>query len=142
MDEELDIVQKEFLGSGWAFPVTFSRGNNQLELTQYEDNINNSIDIIMKTYRGQRPFENQFGSGMQRFFFQKMNETMKGDIQQTVKSALLENEPRITVMDVTVEYTDMLNGLIEVRIDYIYNQTNTRHNYVYPFYVNEGTNLK
>lgn len=141
MDKESNIRDKEFLGSGWSFPVTFTLGNYQLQLSKYENNIRESIDIIMKTYRGQRPFEKRFGSGMQRFFFQKMTSTLKGDIQEEVKLALLENEPRIEVIKVKVEFTDMANGLVEITIDYIYNKTNTRHNYVYPFYINEGTNL-
>ncbi len=141
MDNRITIQEKEFLGSGWSFPVTFSLGGYQLQTTQYENSISDAIDIIMATYQGERPLSPKFGSGMEQFIFQKMTSTMKGDIQNTVKSSLLENEPRITVNEVTVDYVDVLSGLVEVTIDYIYNQTNTRHNYVYPFYLKEGTNL-
>ena len=141
MAETSTIQQKEFLGSGWSFPVTFSAGNHQLALTKYEANIEDAIDVIMKTIRGERPFEPQFGSGLQKFFFQKMNATLQGEIKEAVKSSLLDNEPRITVQEVTVVFADLRSGLVEITIDYIYNQTNTRHNYVYPFYLKEGTNL-
>ena len=63
--------EHNFLGSGWAFPVTFSAGNSQLELTANEQNINDSIDIILLTKNGERCFEPQFGSGLQQFFFKK-----------------------------------------------------------------------
>ncbi len=141
MDDTLNIRQKEFLGSGWSFPVTFSAGNSQLTLTRYEENIKESIDIIMQTTYGERPFEPQFGSGLQTFFFKDMTPTLKGEIKEAVKSSLLNNEPRITVLNIDVAFTDMTNGLVEITIDYEYNQTNTRHNYVYPFYLKEGTNL-
>jgi phage baseplate assembly protein W len=141
VDNRITIKEKEFLGSGWSFPVTFSLGNHQLQTTQYENSISDAIDIIMATYQGERPLAPQFGSGMEKFLFQKMTSTMKGDIQSTVKSSLLENEPRITVNEVIVDYVDVLSGLVEITIDYIYNKTNTRHNYVYPFYLKEGTNL-
>lgn len=134
--------EKEFLGSGWAFPVTFSAGNSQLQLSRYEENINQMIDVIMGTNIGERPFESQMGSGLQQYFFKDMNATLKGEIRGTVKTSLLNNEPRITVKEVTVQFTDTENGLVEITIDYVYNQTNTRHNYVYPFYLKEGTNLK
>ncbi len=133
--------QKEFLGSGWAFPVTFSVGNHQLEITRYENNIEDSIDVIMQTNFGERPMNPQFGSGLRQFFFQEMNETLKVEIKDIVASSLLSNEPRINVLNIEVEYIDLMNGLVEITIDYEYNQTNTRHNYVYPFYLKEGTNL-
>ncbi|WP_298423882.1 GPW/gp25 family protein [uncultured Kordia sp.] len=136
------IIQKEFLGSGWSFPVKFSSGSYQVQLTKYEDNINEMINLIMQTTFGERPFEPQFGAGLQRFFFKEMRPTLQGEIRDAVKSALLDNEPRIKVVEVIVEFSDLQSGLVEITVNYIYNQTNTRHNYVYPFYIKEGTNLK
>lgn len=136
-----NIQDDHFLGSGWAFPVTFSAGNLQLFVTSNEDNINESIDIILQTKRGERCLQPLFGSGLQQFFFRKMDETLKGEITDAVKVSLLHNEPRITVKNVLVEYTDIMNGLVSISIVYIYNQANTRHNYVFPFHLKEGTNL-
>ncbi|QHI37226.1 hypothetical protein IMCC3317_26040 [Kordia antarctica] len=141
MDRQTNI-SKEFLGSGWSFPVTFSAGNSQLQLTKYETNINEMINLIMQTTYGERPFAPQFGSGLQTFFFKEMRPTLQGEIRETIKTALLNNEPRIKVISVTVAFTDLQTGLVEVTINYMYNQTNTRHNYVYPFYIKEGTNLQ
>ncbi|HET6992359.1 MAG TPA: GPW/gp25 family protein [Bacteroidia bacterium] len=141
MDSQLSKQENNFLGSGWSFPVTFSVGNYQLNLSSYEDNINETIDIILQTKNGERCFEPEFGAGLQKFFFKKMDETLKGEIKNAVKMSLLLNEPRITVTDVAVNYLDLQSGLVEIQISYIYNQTNTRHNYVFPFHLNEGTNL-
>lgn len=141
MGDQLTNRKKEFLGSGWSFPVTFSIGDHKLILTRYEKNISDSIDVIIQTKFGERPLVPEFGSGLQRFFFKKMDETLKGEIKNTIESALLDNEPRITVLNVDVFFTDIEKGLIEIKIGYEYNQTNTRHNYVYPFYIKEGTNL-
>ncbi len=141
MDRHLSKHENNFLGSGWSFPVTFTAGNYQLKLTSYEDNINESINAILLTKKGERCLEPQFGSGLQQFFFRKMDATLKGEIKDAVKVSLLQNEPRITVMNVDVDFADLQNGLVEIAITYEYNQTNTRHNYVFPFYLNEGTNL-
>jgi uncharacterized protein len=141
VDSQINKLDNSFLGSGWSFPVTFSAGNHQLNMTAYEDNINDSIDIILQTSTGERCMEPQFGSGLQQFFFRKMDETLKGEIKDAVKTSLLQNEPRITVTDVIVSFTDIANGVVEIAINYVYNQVNTRHNYVFPFHLNEGTNL-
>lgn len=130
-----------FLGSGWAFPVSFSVDNHQLSLSANETNINESINVILNTRKGERTLEANFGSGIQQFMFRKIDNTLKGEIIETIKFALLRYEPRILVQDVKVASTDVLNGKIEILISYIYSQTNTRHNYVFPFYLKEGTNL-
>lgn len=139
----MDNLQKEnsFLGSGWAFPVAFSAGNYQLMQSSYESNINESINIILLTKNGERCFEPQFGSGLNQFYFRSMDATLKTEMCDAVRSSLLLNEPRITVNSVDVEFTDMLTGLISINISYTYNMTNTRHNYVFPFHLKEGTNL-
>ena len=141
MDDNINIKENHFLGSGWSFPVTFSGGNHRLITTRFESNINDSIRAILLTRQGERTMEPQFGSGLQKFFFKKIDETLKGEIKEAVSVSLLNNEPRITVKEINVGVKDMLNGLVEVEIIYIYNQTNTRHNCVCPFYINEGTNL-
>jgi phage baseplate assembly protein W len=135
------LKENSFLGSGWSFPVTFSAGNYQLMTSSYIDNVNESINVILQTNNGERCFEPQFGSGLQQFFFRPMDNTLKGEIKDAVQTALLHNEPRITVTAVSVEYTDLLNGQVDIIISYVYNMTNTRHNYVYPFYLKEGTNI-
>lgn len=141
MDRDLNQLDNHFLGSGWAFPVTFSAGNNQLNTSAYEQNVNESIHLILQTKNGERCMEPGFGSGLQQFFFRKMDETLKGEIIDAVKYALLYNEPRITVKEVEVDFTDLQNGWVEIILSYVYNQTNTRHNYVFPFHLKEGTNL-
>lgn len=130
-----------FLGSGWSFPITFSGANAQLITTSLAENINQSIKIILKTKQGERILESQFGSGLHHFCFRKMDETLKGEIADDVKMSLLHNEPRIIVKNVSIEYTDIKEGWVEVTITYVLIQTNTRHNYVYPFHSKEGTNL-
>lgn len=141
MDNQKEHKETVFLGSGWAFPVSFSVDNHQLSLSANETNINESINVILNTRKGERTLEANFGSGLQQYMFRKIDNTLKGEIIETIKFALLRYEPRILVQDVKVASTDVLNGKLEILISYIYSKTNTRHNYVFPFYLKEGTNL-
>ena len=139
--DNIETKGKDYLGSGWAFPITFSMGNLELNLTQYEKNINDSIDIILQTNKGERCLEPKFGTGLSQFLFRKMDETLKGEIIDAVKTSLLYNEPRIDVKIVDVVYSEEERGTVLINIEYVYNKTNTRHNYIFPFYLTEGTNL-
>ncbi|CAD0009110.1 GPW/gp25 family protein [Flavobacterium salmonis] len=141
MDKIADKKENVFLGSGWAFPVSFSAGNHQVNISANETNINESINIILNTRKGERTLESNFGSGLQQFMFRKIDNTLKGEIVETIQFSLLRYEPRIIVQEVRVAATDLINGVVEILIIYIYAQTNTRHNYVFPFHLNEGTNL-
>jgi len=137
----MEKQELNFKGSGWSFPVTFSAGNYELNLSRHKDNINQAIHIILQTRNGERCMEPQFGPGLQQFFFRKMDETLRGEMTDAIKMSLLINEPRITVKDVQVYYTDLKNGVVEIHVAYVHNQTNSRHNFVFPFNISEGTNL-
>ncbi len=132
---------EDFWGSGWSFPIVFDSANNQLSTTEKIVNINESINIILKTNRGERCMNPEFGGGLDQFLFRTMDETLKGEIIDSTKYALINYEPRITVSTIDVQFVDPSEGLIYIEIDYIVNKTNTRHNYVFPFYLKEGTNL-
>ena len=111
-------------------------------MSSYEQNVNQNIDLLLSTPVGDRIMLPKFGSGLQQFFFKEINATLLGDISNVVSATLLEYEPRITVENVEAEVVDIVSGLINIRIDYTFNQTNTRSNYVYPFYLKEGTSLE
>jgi phage baseplate assembly protein W len=137
-----NIDNHHFYGSGWSFPVSFSAWNHQLDLAAYEENVNNAIQIILLTNKGERSLEPEFGAGLQQFTFRKMDQSLRGENIDAVKFSLLQDEPRITVKAVEAEYTGQPDGLIRIRIAYVLNKTNTRHNFVFPFYLKEGTNLR
>jgi len=141
VDKQTDKSSNHFLGAGWGFPVTFIAGYNKLHITENEENINESIAIILQTRQGERFSDPFFGAGIQKFFFRKMDNTLKGEIRDTVAMSLMIYEPRIKVLEVKVDCMDEHNGIVQVAINYMYIRTNTRHNYVFPFHIKEGTSL-
>ena len=59
-------------------------------------------------------------------------------IQTRVADALLEWEPRIDVESVNVTTNGDIRNLLLIEITYRVRVTNTLHNLVYPFYLEEG----
>ncbi len=55
-----------------------------------------------------------------------------------VREALTEWEPRIDLLDVSVEQPEGQENLILIRVEYRIRANNAVQNLVYPFYVTEG----
>lgn len=133
--------ESNFLGTGWSFPPSFDNANFKLKLSSGVANINQSIDLLLKTPQGSRSLTPEFGSGLFSYLFRRIDATSKEEIIQSVKTALLENEPRISVEGVELELSDQ-GVMLELTIVYLIRQTNTRHNHVFPFSQLEGANLQ
>ncbi|MCO7188541.1 MULTISPECIES: GPW/gp25 family protein [unclassified Pseudoalteromonas] len=133
--------QSEFLGSGWQFPPTFSSVSHQLAMNQSEANINQSIDLILQTRRGERCLLPDFGSQLNTFLFRSQDASLQEEIAKSVRNTLLNDEPRISVDEVFVSFTSEEASQVVISVLYTIKQTNTRHNHVFPFSLLEGTNL-
>jgi phage baseplate assembly protein W len=70
-----------------------------------------------------------------------MNVPTVAMIEKIVKEALVYHEPRIIVLSLT-SVPKQEAGILEINIEYEIITTNTRYNYVFPFYMNEATNIE
>ena len=98
----MDDQAREFLGVGWAFPVTLTVESGQVELARFDDDIQQSILIILSTAKGERVMRPDFGCGIHDLVFDPNDATTAASIRVEVNSALVTWEPRIEVLDVTV----------------------------------------
>lgn len=128
-----------FLGTGWSFPPTFLRATLSVVTSSDDVNIHQSLHILFSTSLGERLMVPLYGTILWRRVFGSMTTTLQTEITADVRDAILHWEPRITVDDVTVEANATTGGLISITVDYTIRTTNTRSNFVYPFYLQEGT---
>jgi phage baseplate assembly protein W len=127
---------KAFLGVGWAFPVGLDTGE-EVSLVKYEEDIRQSIWIILGTTQGERVMRPDFGAGLHALVFEPINSTTMALVRQRVQEALTLWEPRID--NVTVQVTAQpAQGRLMIDIHYRVRTTNTFYNLVYPFYLQEG----
>jgi len=129
-------MPKDFLGRGWKFPVEADL-SGKFSLSEYEEDVRESIRIILLTSRGERVMRPDFGSGLHEFVFATMSATTIGALQATVRDALVKWEPRIQVLAVDVAAEAGELGKLLINIDYRVRATNTRFNLVFPFYLRE-----
>ncbi len=135
--EEKDQVSA-FLGVGVKWPVQVDKMTGKFKTSSYEDNIQESIRIILMTRKGERIMRPNFGCGIYQYAFGTMDYTSFSRMQKEVEDALHAWEPRITDIAVQVQADEKEEGRLNINISYVVRATNNPYNLVYPFYINEG----
>jgi uncharacterized protein len=134
-------IDKSFLGIGWSFPPTFQRAWYGVEMLTEEEDVQSSIHIIVSTVTGERVLLPTFGCNLQPYLFESINASNIALIEKIVREALVFHEPRIVVEGI-VTTPEMESGRLMINVQYSIITTNTRYNYVFPFYIHEATNIE
>ena len=130
-----------FLGKGWSFPPTFNRSLQTVEMTEKKEDIERSLEILLTTTAGERVMEPKYGCNLNELLFEPLDTTTKSIIKDKVKVAILYFEPRIDVKSIEINSQNELQGELLIEIEYVIRGTNSRFNFVFPFYKNEGTEI-
>jgi phage baseplate assembly protein W len=134
-------VDRSFLGRGWKFPPEFDRHVKDVKMVSEDDDIRESLRILLLTSPGERLMHPTYGCGLKQMVFESVDESVITEIRDKVQRAILFFEPRITVEGIDVAVEDPLSGVLLIQLRYIVRSTNSRSNMVYPFHVLEGTNI-
>ena len=133
--------KQTFLGTGWNFPPTFRQDFNSVEMVSDLEDIKSSLDILFSTKVGERIMQPRYGCDLEPFIFEPLNVATATMLEKIIRDAVTLNEPRIIVdkVDFKYDYEEgrILIDIIGLRVI----TTNTRYNYVYPYYITEATNL-
>lgn len=133
---------KSFLGRGWGFPPEFNRASRSVGMLENEEDIESSLNILLSTRLGERIMLPDYGCNLDEMVFEAMNLTMRTYIRDLIEHAILYHEPRIELEKLEIDTEREVEGLLLIIIDYRVRTTNSRFNFVYPYYKNEGTNLQ
>lgn len=130
-----------FLGRGWSFPPSFIRNPAGVVMLEQEVDIASSLEVLLGTAQGERIMLPQYGCNLDELVFESLDTRMKTLMSDKVESAILYHEPRIELESVSVDDHGELEGVVLIEINYRVKATNSRFNFVYPFYRIEGTDI-
>ena len=105
------------------------------------EDIGQSIRIILDTVPGEWIMRPDFGCYLKRMVFERIDLRFVTEVNDIIGHALLRFEPRIVFDNVEVMQENDREGVVKLQINFTLIRTNTRHNIVYPFYLQQGTNL-
>lgn len=130
-----------FLGRGWSFPPTFIKEREVVEMSSEEQDIHESIEIILSTRVGERIMKPEFGCNLEDLLFAPIDRNLITYVSRLVNTSITLYEPRVNIENVTIDTSQQSEGIINIDLDYTIRTTNSRRNLVYPFYRGEGTDV-
>ena len=125
---------RDFLGKGVRFPVSVNL-NGGVSSSQLEENVRQSIFIVLGTAPGERLNRPQFGCQIHDLMFAPNNHMTAAKAEVFCEEALYKFEPRVSkvVCNASVN-ADEVNRL-DIRIEYVIAGKNDKRNLVFPFYL-------
>jgi phage baseplate assembly protein W len=129
---------RAFRGAGLAFPLAVTP---QGALATASDNtkVEQSVWLILSTAKKERVMRPDYGCGIYDLVFSPSSPQSVGQIVDQLRKALVAQEARIDVLDVTGEIPPGQSNLLLLRVDYRIRANNALANMVYPFFITEGS---
>ena len=123
-----------FLGIGFKFPFAVGPSGG-IQLSRYEQNIEEAVRIIIGTALGERQMRPSFGCRIHDFVFAPNNSSTQTLVAHPVEEALAKWEFRIRNSEVAAGPDPDSPERILVDVRYEIRATNSVHNLVFPFYL-------
>jgi len=127
-----------FLGRGWSFPPRFD-GHKRLVMVENEADIEESLRLLLATRCGERVMQPAYGTTLHRLVFESANEQVLTEMKDMLKKAVLFFEPRVELVQIEAQISSGDWACLQLLLEYRIRSTNTRHNLVYPLYLDQAS---
>jgi uncharacterized protein len=131
-------MSKSFLGRGWKFPVRIDPTTGRVAMSEMEQDIKESIWILLSTAPGERLMRPEFGCGIHDLVFSSMSTVTMGLFESRVREAINRWEARVDITKLEVFTKEPDKGKLEINLTCLIRDTNSQFNLVFPFYLTEG----
>lgn len=135
-------MNSDFLGRGWSFPPEFIRSDQSgVKMLHGEPDIESSLMVLLMTKLGERVMVPNYGCNLEDLMFENIDLTTKTYVKDLILTAILYHEPRIEVEKLSIDTINEYEGMVKIVIYYRIRATNSRKNFVFPYYKTEATNI-
>lgn len=125
---------RDFLGKGLRFPVSVNL-NGGVSTSALEENVRQSLFIILGTAPGERLKRPDFGCRIHDLMFAPNNDMTAALAEVYCRDAIYKFEPRIEHVAVRATTNPDQPNRLDLRIEYIISGKNDKRNLVFPFYL-------
>ena len=126
--------EKDFLGKGLRFPVSINL-NGGVSSSQLEENVRQSLFVILGTAPGERINRPNFGCRIHDLMFAPNNPITAARAEVYCEEAIYKFEPRIEKVACLAQPNPDEPNRLDIRIEYVIAGKNDKRNLVFPFYL-------
>ncbi|MGE0546814.1 MAG: GPW/gp25 family protein [Kofleriaceae bacterium] len=127
-------MANDFLGKGLRFPVSLNL-NGGVSTSAVEENVRQSIFIILGTAPGERLHRPDFGCQIHDLMFAPNNDITAARAEVFCEEAIYKFEPRIEKVSCRATANADEPNRLDVRIEYVIRGKHDKRNLVFPFYL-------
>ena len=135
------MASTSFLGTGWSVSPAVDNSAGEVVMISDEADVHNSLEVLLSTRPGERILLPDYGCNLDELVFEPLTTTFVNYMKDLIRTAILYYEPRVTVNGIQISQDRFTDGLVLVEVDYTIKSTNSRFNYVFPFYKTEANTL-
>ena len=106
------MVDKAFLGRGWSFPPEFNRSSGEVNMVSEDEDIQESLRILLTTAPGERVMNPAYGCGLKLITFENISESTVTEIKDVIERAILFFEPRINLNGIDITTENAYEGVV------------------------------
>ncbi len=132
------MAEKNFDGTGMKFPPQVNSATGRFALSQGMQSVKESVYLILMTGKTERMLRPSFGSRIAEYAFMDMTETRMTLLAGNLRSEILQQEPRISDLEISIEPVQE-KGCLLVNISYIAKEEQKRDRLAVPFYLYEAS---
>ena len=125
---------RDFLGKGLRFPVSINL-NGGVSSSALEENVRQSIFVILGTAPGERLNRPDFGCRIHDLMFAPNTEITAARAEIYCEEAIYKYEPRVASVVIRAHANPDHPNRLDVRIEYVIAGKNDKRNLVFPFYL-------
>jgi len=101
------------------FDLSFRQNplTDDLAIRSDEEAIKQSLKNILLTQRGEKPFQPDFGAGLDSLLFEQLNRITKSVAENKILAAIENEEPRVRITNINID-SNYDRGELSVKIFY------------------------
>lgn len=130
------MEKQTYLGTGMKFPPEVNPATGRFMTVSDEESVKESIYLILMTQQSERFMRPEFGSHIMQYPFSDTNVTVLSMISREIQTDILDNEPRISDVDVRMEPMGQTGSLL-IYIEYTLAENHQTGSMVFPYYMSK-----
>ncbi|MEM6406278.1 MAG: GPW/gp25 family protein [Pseudomonadota bacterium] len=112
--------------TNWQFPPQFDKPGKPPRMVSGAAAIDQSIYIILKTRINERLLDKTFGSNLDTYVFEPIDNMLLADIREEVADAIETHEPRIALDDINFDTGNLYQDQLIINLSYHLKQDDTQ----------------